>query len=471
MNTKEDIIRKYKKYVLKKSLFNALSIILSYIIVILLISVTPKLFDIIFLKGDSEDIFVFISFRIKETIKMIYNWVPLKDNILTALGAQVLTLFINVRSENKEINGKSGHEVAKARAYKTFSDIIICILGFIMFINFWTKILLSDTINSNDQIAPWVSLFFMFFILMVRSLEGDSVESIRKQIRQAKSRASTINVRPRTLIKPKYGIKYNHILHHYEHSEPFLDPIRKGCGYVRLKYNIRNAFPKMLFQFLFTFDIFYTVFYTVRSIERISYFPSIKQDYTLEKFIQYSIQVFHQAPYITLKDSILVCLFSISTSIIFIFLDVIYNIISNLLNIHSENNSYGATLKTLYFIIEFSKFGSLAILLLYIINNSVYTFLEIPLFTYTLIISIIGYIVINKISNRNYTQNLNRDLGLPIDQSLNDTKTSAELYYLNTKLESLDDILKTLLEEAQDNYTQWKNSSNTDSDNINSSCE
>lgn len=113
----------------------------------------------------------------------------------------------------------------------------------------------------------------------------------------------------------------------------------------------------------------------------------------------------------------------------------------------------------------------MAIFLLYIISDIAYTFLETPLFTCTLIISIIGHIVINKISNRNYTKKLNQRLDLPKDQILNETKTSAELYYLNTKLESLDKILKTLLEETQDSYTQWKNSSNINSDNINSSCE
>lgn len=462
MNTKEDIIKKYKKYVLKKSVYSALSTILVYILIIFLISLTVTLGDIEKFKAEGLNV---LMLHAREAIKVIYDLVPLKDNILTALGALVLTLFINVRSENKEINGKSGHEAAKARAYKNFSDIIIYFLGFIMFINFCTKAFLGDTINSNDQIYPWVSIFFMCFILIIRSLEGDSVDSVRKQILQAESRKSVINVHARNPINPKDSIKYNHILHHYEHSEPFLDPIRKGFGYVKLKYNIKNTFLKMLLQFLFILCIFCTTL----SIKRIPYFPLVGQEYTL---IQYSIHVFHQVPYIIPEDIILVCGLSIATSLILIFLDIGYHIISNFLNIHSENSSLGYLFKTFYLLTQLTKLYFLIVFPHSIrTSGSIYAFLEIPLFIYTTIILIIGYFIINNKLNRNYTQKLNQSLGLPINQSLNETKTSTELYYLNTKLESLDEILKTLLEETRDNSTQWKNSSNVDSDNINSSCE
>lgn len=471
MNTKEDIIKKYKKYVLKKSVYSALSFISLYSIAILLTSLTPISFDMVFLKNKNDPWNSF-ALSTRETVKAIYDFVPLKDNILTALGALVLTLFINVQSENKEINRKSGHEVAKARAYKTFSDIIIIyILGPIMFINFWAKILLSDTINSNDQTAPWVSLFFMFFILMVRSLEGDSVDSVRKQILQAESRKSVINVHARNPINPK-DKKYNDVLYRYEHSEPFFDPTRKVFGYIKLKYNIKNILPRVSFQFLFILCLFYTTL----SITRIPYLPLMGQEYTL---IQYSIHVFHQAPYIIPEDIIRVSISSIATSLILILFDIGYQIFSNLLNIHSEKNLYGYTLKIIYWIlVGFIELGLLTSILLSIISSGTYAFLELPLYIYTItslictiIILIIGYIIIGNDLNRNYTQKLNQRLDLPKDQSLNETKTSAELYYLNTKLESLDKILKTLLEETQDSYTQWKNSSNINSDNINSSCE
>lgn len=176
-------------------------------------------------------------------------------------------------------------------------------------------------------------------------------------------------------------------------------------------------------------------------------------------------------PHITPKDAILVCLFSIITPIIFILFDFIYKIYSTRLNVHSEKSLHGHTHKIIYWIIELFKLAIPASFLSSIISDSIYTFLEVPLSICTLIILIIGYAIINYESNKNYIQKLNQDLGLPINQSLNETKTSAELYYLNTKLESLYDTLKTMLEETQDKYIQWKNSSNIDSDNINSSCE
>ena len=436
MKTKEYIIQKYKTYVLIKSLYNTLSIILSYFIIVSSIPLILTLGDIEKLNSKGLGFFIL---HIREIIKTIYNLAPLKDNILTALGALVLTLFINVRSENKEINGKSGHEVSIAKAYKTFSNIIIYILGFIMFINFCAKILLGDTINSNDQIYPWVSLFFMLFILMIRSLEGDSVDSLKKQILRTQSRISVINVHQRTPITPKDNIKYN----------------------------ARNVSLKVLLQFIFMLCIFYTTL----SITRTPYFPLVEQDCRLGKFIQCSIQALHQMPHITPKDAILVCLFSIITPIIFILFDFIYKIYSTRLNLHSEKSLHGHTHKIIYWIIELFKLAIPASFLSFIISDSIYTFLEVPLSICTLIILIIGYFIINYESNKSYIQRLNQDLGLPINQSLNETKTSAELYYLNTKLESLYDTLKTMLEETQDNYIQWKNSSNIDSDNINSSCE
>lgn len=464
MKTKEYIIQKYKTYVLIKSLYNTLSIILSYFIIVSSIPLILTLGDIEKLNSKGLGFFIL---HIREIIKTIYNLAPLKDNILTALGALVLTLFINVRSENKEINGKSGHEVSIAKAYKTFSNIIIYILGFIMFINFCAKILLGDTINSNDQIYPWVSLFFMLFILMIRSLEGDSVDSLKKQILRTQSRISVINVHQRTPITPKDNIKYNNILYRYEHLKPFRDLRITSLGYIKLKYNARNVSLKVLLQFIFMLCIFYTTL----SITRTPYFPLVEQDCRLGKFIQCSIQALHQMPHITPKDAILVCLFSIITPIIFILFDFIYKIYSTRLNLHSEKSLHGHTHKIIYWIIELFKLAIPASFLSFIISDSIYTFLEVPLSICTLIILIIGYFIINYESNKSYIQRLNQDLGLPINQSLNETKTSAELYYLNTKLESLYDTLKTMLEETQDNYIQWKNSSNIDSDNINSSCE
>ena len=464
MKTKESIIQEYKTYVLRKSLYDTLSIILSYFIIVSSIPLISTLCDIEKLKTGGLDVFVF---HVIETFKLIHNLVPLKDNILTALGTLVLTLFINVRSENKEVDGKPGYEISVARAYETFSNIIIYILGFIMFINFCVKILLGDTINSNDQIYPWVSLFFMLFILIINSLEWDSTGSLKKQILRTQSRISVINVHQRTPITPKDNIKYNNILYRYEHLKSFRDLRITSLGYIKLKYNARNVSLKVLLQFLFMLYIFYTTL----SITRTPYFPLVEQDCTLRKFIQCSIQTFHQMPHITLKDAILVCLFSIITPIIFLLFDFIYKIYSTRLNVHSEKSLQGHTHKIIYWIIELFKIAIPASFLSSIISDSIYTFLEVPLSICTLIILIIGYAIINYESNKNYIQKLNQDLGLPINQSLNETKTSAELYYLNTKLESLYDTLKTMLEETQDKYIQWKNSSNIDSDNINSSCE
>lgn len=469
MNTKESTLEN-KTYVLTKSSYNTLLIILSYTITVLSLTVfltplIPTLSDREKLKTGVLDVFVP---HVIETIKLIHDLVPLKDNILTALGTLVLALFINVRSENKEADGKPGYEISVARAYKTFSDIIIYILGFIMFINFWAEILLGGTINSNDQTYPWVSLFFMLFIIMINSLEGDSEDSLKKQILQTQWRISVIKVHTRTSISPKDSTKYNDILYHYEPQKLFLNLIRTASGYIQLKYSIINKFLKVLLTFLFTLYIFYTT----RSIARISYFPSINQDCTLKNFIQYFIQVFHQVAYITCEDLILVGLFSIIISIIFIFFNIIYQIYSTRLNLHSEENFYGYILKIIYWApIGLFELSFLATLLLYIISDSVYTFSEVPLFICTLITLIIGYIIINNELTKNYTQKLNQDLGLPENQSLNETKTSAELYYLNTKLKSLYTTLETLLEETQISYTRWKNSSNINSDNIDSSCE
>lgn len=455
MDTKEYILEKYKFYILKKSLYNALSVIFVYIILMFFISLMSIPFNIVFSKNE-YDPWNSILPSTREIIKAIYNLVPLKDNILTALGALVLTLFISVRSENKEINGKSGNEVSTAGAYKKFSDIIITwILGPIMFINFCAKILLGDAINNNDQTYPWVSLFFMVFILIIRYLDGNSVASLKEQILQTKHRISAIKTHSRTSIIPKSNILYS-----YKQLKPFRDLIIKITCYISLKYNIRNLLPKVLLQFLFILYIFYTAL----SITKLPYFSSIEPDYTLEEFIQNSIQKFHQLPYTTPEDAILPCLFSIAALIIFIICDILYLMSEEDLHSHCIN-------KIIYCFIVVVKITFLLTPLLYIISDGTYI-LEGSLFKYTiLIISTIGYFIISHVLTINYIQKLNQDLGLSINQSLNEIKTSAELYYLNTKLEFLYDTLKTMLEETQDNYIQWKNSSNIDSDNINSSCE
>ena len=97
MNTKESTLEN-KTYILTKSLYNTLLIILSYAMVVLSIMLfltflIPALSDREKLKAGGLDVFVL---HVIETFKLIHNLVPLKDNILTALGTLVLTLFINV---------------------------------------------------------------------------------------------------------------------------------------------------------------------------------------------------------------------------------------------------------------------------------------------------------------------------------------------------------------------------------------
>lgn len=455
MEVEKPTLEAYKLYVLKKSLYTTFQIILWYIIVIFLLSYIPPV--ALKLITDYEYPKDILS-PIKQTSEYLSSYIPLKDSVLTALGALVLTLFIYVRGENKETHKVSTYDIATAIAYKTFSDfIIVYTLGPIMFINFCSGALNTST-TDTDKPVPWIMLFFMFFILMIRSIEKDTVSSIKKQILQIQWRISTLKMYTDTQASPKDDIIYK-----YEYLKPFRDLYIKSFGYIRIKYHIINKYtPLMLVRFLFMSYMFYFILSIESFLLLLANLP-----YGLENLMQ----EFH---YIGKNITIAIVL-SLTISIVFIFLDIIRSLLYNTTDIYSRKGFEGYILRIIFFITtEGGKLTYSLVFLEYMTNKGIYKSLEEFLTPYILVLLsmlTISYIYcIYKI--RKYLQiKINQDLDLPRNQEGNEAKISVELYYLNTKLESLDEILKTLLEETQDSYTQRKNSSNINSDNINSSCE
>lgn len=466
----------YRSYIFKKSLYSTLQIISWYIIVLFLLSyasVLPKMLIENKSNYNLDDIYhELILTPLRETSKYIANMVPLKDSMLTALGALILTLFIHVRNENKEANEISGYYTSAARANKVFSDIIIISLAGVMFINFYSGVSDKlDHINSNtDKPEPWLLAFFIFFTLTFRSLEKDSIFFIKKQILQTQDRISkitTINGHFRNFIdsKNKSGRVYN-----YKHLRPLQDLQLSTFGY--LKYDKIYIFLRSLILFLFLSCAIYCVVLIGDTISFLPRYPISPPEY--------SFQVFHHMHLNASKNFSLTCTLSIHTIISYTICNATYRLFYNQFKLYSNKDFEGFLLYSM--ILLFFIFGTFLFLMHPLLKSrpilSPGSYILQPMlevvFWYIISLPLIPLIVIYFIIiyklQKNYRQKLNNSLGLPIKQSLRKTNTSAELYYLNSKLESLQSLQKYMIEDRQNSHVE-QNRSDVDSENIKISYE
>lgn len=112
MENSYKIINNRANILLEKSLVASLGVVGIYC------SVYVSLFIIFFLIfGD--------SINVKYIFSYVPKRMPVQPAILTALGALILSLFINVRTEIKDIDNISQNSQIKALAYKKFAKILV----------------------------------------------------------------------------------------------------------------------------------------------------------------------------------------------------------------------------------------------------------------------------------------------------------------------------------------------------------
>ena len=163
MENSYKIINNRANILLEKSLVASLGVVGIYC------SVYVSLFIILFLIfGD--------SINVKYIFSYVPKGMPVQPAILTALGALILSLFINVRTEIKDIDNISQNSQIKALAYKKFAKILVYIIGAVLFSHVVNNIYLylseSKKIEEIDQ-PLYVFILFIFFMLIMVHLPGE----------------------------------------------------------------------------------------------------------------------------------------------------------------------------------------------------------------------------------------------------------------------------------------------------------
>lgn len=160
---------------LKKALASSLGVIVIYV----------SIYVIIFL--------ILLSiFRDSIDIKYILSYIPSKmpvqSAILTALGALILSLFINVRTEIKDIDNISQNSQIKAVAYKKFAKFLVYIIDAILFShainNGYLYFFESKKIEEFDP-PLYILIIFIFFMLFMVHLPGEYQISLEGQYEDA----------------------------------------------------------------------------------------------------------------------------------------------------------------------------------------------------------------------------------------------------------------------------------------------
>lgn len=129
-----------------------------------------------------------LIFKDSINAKYIFSYVPdkmpVQPAILTALGALILSLFINVRTEIKDIDNMSQNSQIKAVAYKKFAKFLVYIIGAILFSHVVNNIYLyfSESKRLEELDPPlYIFILFILFMLFMAHLPGEYQLSLEGQ--------------------------------------------------------------------------------------------------------------------------------------------------------------------------------------------------------------------------------------------------------------------------------------------------
>ncbi|WP_314452263.1 hypothetical protein [Rothia aeria] len=240
MENSYKIINNRANILLEKSLVASLGVVGIYC------SVYVSLFIIFFLIfGD--------SINVKYIFSYVPKRMPVQPAILTALGALILSLFINVRTEIKDIDNISQNSQIKALAYKKFAKILVYIIGAVLFSHVVNNIYLylseSKKIEELDPPLYVFILFIFFMLIMVHlpgeyqiSLEGQYEDSLEKLARYEKYYMTKNNLKISEYLSKVYSndtadnkCKFDKYLSKYSYNRAYLNYFAGCSGYLSVK--------------------------------------------------------------------------------------------------------------------------------------------------------------------------------------------------------------------------------------------
>lgn len=134
------------------------------------------------LKDDVSKIWTDYSLNI---LAYIVNMFTIESASLTALGALLVTIYINVRTEAKDYNSTSRARRAHVRAYRKFLFILIYLLSSIFYTH--GLLLLIDprrlvSVELKNISQPWIYFFFGTILVIIYNIFGKTFNFYKNKV-------------------------------------------------------------------------------------------------------------------------------------------------------------------------------------------------------------------------------------------------------------------------------------------------
>lgn len=193
------------------------------------------------------------SINVKYIFSYIPDKMPVQPAILTALGALILSLFINVRTEIKDIDNMSQNSQIKAVAYKKFAKFLVYIIGAILFSHVVNNIYLYFSESKRlEELDPPLYIFILFILFMLfmahlpgeyqLSLEGQYEDNLYKLARYEKIHMTKNNLRLSGYLYEIYSNDttdnkyiFGKYLSKYSYNRAYLNYFAGCSGYLSIK--------------------------------------------------------------------------------------------------------------------------------------------------------------------------------------------------------------------------------------------
>lgn len=239
MNDDYKILRNRANYLLMNAILHAVKILLLYILVYFLASYIAI---IVRLNGRFE--LESLDYSTREVLYFIPKLIPLDQSTLTGLCALILALFINVRSEVKDIDELSRNAQIRAVSYKKFANSVMYIVSFIIFshsINTIYKIISDGCPIENFNPSLLILIFFATFMLIVSALPGENRLSLEGQWKDKLNSLvllNNINIKNKIDFSNISQITYKDFYKYYSaysYNKPYLSYIASISGYISFR--------------------------------------------------------------------------------------------------------------------------------------------------------------------------------------------------------------------------------------------
>ena len=146
-----------------------------------------------------------------DILASIVNIFTIESASLTALGALLVAIYINVRTETKDYNSTSQARKAYIRAYRKFLLTLIYLLSSIFYTHGLVRLIDSSRIVSvelKNISQPWIYFFFGAILIIIYNIFGKTADMYSRRVSKFLRKNSIVHKKFDNKIRKNIGLEY-----------------------------------------------------------------------------------------------------------------------------------------------------------------------------------------------------------------------------------------------------------------------